>query len=147
MATLPAGVFPTMITPFVPDGSAIDWVVLDKLVDWYIASGVTGLFACCLSSEMYELSADERVELARRVKQRAAGRCGHWAAQRSKLPGDRCNTRAGAKPTVDKATIQKRDGGHARIHVRVRACACSEGCCAHQAGGESHCARALDILT
>ena len=75
MATLPAGVFPTMITPFVADGSAIDWVVLDKLVDWYIASGVTGLFACCLSSEMYELSADERVELARRVKQRAAGRC------------------------------------------------------------------------
>ena len=72
MATLPAGVFPTMITPFVADGSAIDWVVLDKLVDWYIASGVTGLFACCLSSEMYELSADERVELlvaddARRV--------------------------------------------------------------------------------
>ena len=28
-ATLPAGVFPTMITPFVEDGSAVDWAVLD----------------------------------------------------------------------------------------------------------------------
>ena len=28
MDTLPNGVFPTMITPFIADGSAIDWPVL-----------------------------------------------------------------------------------------------------------------------
>jgi len=71
---LPSGVFPTMITPFVADGSAIDYGVLDSLIEWYIASGVTGLFACCLSSEMYDLSPDERLALARHVATKAAGR-------------------------------------------------------------------------
>eukprot|EP00937_MAST-01D_sp_MAST-1D-sp2_P001319 g1319.t1 len=68
---LPKGCFPTMITPFVEDGSAIDWPILDALTDWYVRAGCTGLFACCLSSEMYDLSPTERIELARRVKQRA----------------------------------------------------------------------------
>lgn len=73
-SALPSGVWPTMITPFVEDHSAIDWPVLDAMVEWYISSGCTGLFACCQSSEMYELSPDERLELARHVAKRAAGR-------------------------------------------------------------------------
>ena len=56
------GVFPTMITPFTADG-AIDWAGVDGLVEWYIASGVTGIFAVCQSSEMYHLTEDERLEL------------------------------------------------------------------------------------
>lgn len=62
-----------MITPFTADG-AVDVPVLQALTEWYIASGVSGLFANCLSSEMYDLSDDERVLLARTVKLQAAGR-------------------------------------------------------------------------
>src|SRR5690554_373098 len=62
-----------MLTPFQEDG-AIDWAGVDSLVDWYIDNGAGGLFACCLSSEMYHLTSDERLALARRVSQRAAGR-------------------------------------------------------------------------
>ena len=62
-----------MLTPFTPD-RAIDWRGLDALTDWYLAAGVSGLFAVCLSSEMYALEEDERLALARRVVQRAAGR-------------------------------------------------------------------------
>jgi len=72
-AALPHGVFPTMITPFCDDGS-VDRGCLEALTEWYIASGCVGLFATCLSSEMYDLSEEERLELARIVKARANGR-------------------------------------------------------------------------
>lgn len=70
---LPAGLWPVMVTPYHHDG-AIDWAGVDAVTDWYIAAGASGLFACCLSSEMYHLTADERLALVQRVLDRAAGR-------------------------------------------------------------------------
>jgi 4-hydroxy-tetrahydrodipicolinate synthase len=70
---LPMGSFPTMITPFTTDG-AIDWPCLAGLIEWYIAAGCKGLFACCLSSEMYNLTEQERLDLAEFVTKKAAGR-------------------------------------------------------------------------
>jgi 4-hydroxy-tetrahydrodipicolinate synthase len=67
------GVWPVMLTPFRED-RAIDWAGLDALVEWYLAAGVSGLFAVCLSSEMYELTPEERVRLAAHVVNRVAGR-------------------------------------------------------------------------
>lgn len=62
-----------MVTPFRRDRS-IDWQGLDALVDWYVDAGVAGLFAVCLSSEMFEMDAEERFALAARVVQRVDGR-------------------------------------------------------------------------
>ena len=73
MAALPNGVWPTMITPFNHD-KTIDWHCVDALVEWYIDGGVAGIFGVCLSSEFYELSPEERLELAARVVRRSAGR-------------------------------------------------------------------------
>eukprot|EP00117_Sycon_ciliatum_P008555 scpid27026/ scgid11201/ Dihydrodipicolinate synthase len=70
---LPRGAWPTMITPFHEDGS-IDYQSLQSLVDWFIDNGVAGLFTVCLSSEMYDLSNSERLELARAVKKYSTGR-------------------------------------------------------------------------
>jgi 4-hydroxy-tetrahydrodipicolinate synthase len=70
---LPRGLWPVMLTSFQPDGS-IDWVGVDALTDWYISAGAAGLFAVCLSSEMYALTPDERLALARRVVERSHGR-------------------------------------------------------------------------
>lgn len=67
------GVWPTMITPFTASGE-VDYVALEALVEWYISNGVQGLFAVCQSSEMFFLSLQERLEIARFVKQQAAGR-------------------------------------------------------------------------
>ncbi len=64
------GLWPVMLTSFEEDG-AIDWEGVDALTDWYIASGAGGLFACCLSSEMYALTPEERLALARRVVARS----------------------------------------------------------------------------
>ena len=67
------GVFPAMITPLKVEKS-IDWDGVDRLTDWYIESGVGGLLAVGQSSEMFALTDEERLRLARRVVERADGR-------------------------------------------------------------------------
>lgn len=69
----PDGVYPVMLTPFTEENK-VDYDSLGRLVEWYIASGAAGLFADCQSSEMFFLSLEERVEIARFVKEKAAGR-------------------------------------------------------------------------
>lgn len=70
---IPDGVWPTMLTPFTK-GNEVDYEGLEALIEWYIKKGVDGLFAVCQSSEMYFLSLEERVEIARFVKEKSAGR-------------------------------------------------------------------------
>lgn len=60
----------TMITPYTKDGK-IDFDTAQKYVDWYYESGIDGIFAVCQSSEIFYLSLEERVELNRRVYNRA----------------------------------------------------------------------------
>lgn len=73
MDRFPGGVWPVMLTPFKEDGK-IDYVGLEHLVNWYIEQGCDGLFAVCQSSEMYYLTLEERLELARAVVRMTAGR-------------------------------------------------------------------------
>jgi 4-hydroxy-tetrahydrodipicolinate synthase len=62
-----------MLTPFRADRS-IDWDQVAAYADWLVELGSAGVFTVALSSEMYDLTHDERLELARRVVDRAAGR-------------------------------------------------------------------------
>lgn len=71
--TIASGVWPTMITPFT-DNNKIDYKSLEELIEWYIKAQVDGLFAVCLSSELFFLSLNERVELAKFVVDKVAGR-------------------------------------------------------------------------
>ncbi|MHA4808642.1 dihydrodipicolinate synthase family protein [Flavitalea flava] len=64
---------PVMITPFGTDGK-IDFDGLSRLIDFYLAAGVKGFFANCLSSEMYSLSEEERLALTRHVVKKVNGR-------------------------------------------------------------------------
>lgn len=66
------GFIPVMLTPFSEDGR-IDYPSLGRLTDRYLNAGVKGLFANCLSSEMFELSDEEKLQLTRRVVEIAAG--------------------------------------------------------------------------
>ena len=69
----PGGVWPVMLTPFTEDGH-IDENGLRALVDWYIESGVKGLFAACQSSEIHEMNFEERMRIAEITVSAAAGR-------------------------------------------------------------------------
>jgi len=83
---------PVMITPYAPDGK-IDFGTLSKLTDFYMEAGASGFFANCLSSEMYQLDAPERLALARHVVKHvngqlpvvASGSFGNSIAERSEF--------------------------------------------------------------
>lgn len=61
-----------MLTPFKDDGS-IDFDGLTILTELYLKAGANGLFANCLSSEMFELTEQERIAVIKHVIKVAAG--------------------------------------------------------------------------
>ena len=63
---------PVMITPFQQNGK-IDLDGVTRLIDFYLAAGVKGFFANCASSEMYQLSEEERLTLTQHVVKRVNG--------------------------------------------------------------------------
>jgi 4-hydroxy-tetrahydrodipicolinate synthase len=64
---------PVMVTPY--DLKAkIDLNAVSRLIDFYLASGVKGFFANCLSSEMFSISEDERIMLTKHVVDYVKGR-------------------------------------------------------------------------
>ena len=64
---------PVMITPFNLKAK-VDFDAVSRLIDFYLAAGVKGFFANCLSSEMYSITEDERLELTRHVVRYVNGR-------------------------------------------------------------------------
>ena len=57
-----SGAWPTMVTPF-DQNLQIDLGAYRTMITWYLEHGVGGLYANCLSSEMYQLSNQERLQL------------------------------------------------------------------------------------
>jgi 4-hydroxy-tetrahydrodipicolinate synthase len=72
METSAKGFIPVMLMPFQNDGM-IDYPALTRLTELYIEAGAAGLFANCLSSEMFELSTEERLQSIRHVVNVAGG--------------------------------------------------------------------------
>lgn len=64
---------PVMLTPF-DWRLKIDFDALSRLIDFYLLAGAKGLFANCLSSEMYSITQDERMELTQYIVQYVKGR-------------------------------------------------------------------------
>lgn len=70
---LSRGLWPVMLTPF-KEGNQIDHSGLQVLTDFYIRSGAHGLFSNCLSSEMFQLTDKERLEVIGTVVDAAQSR-------------------------------------------------------------------------
>lgn len=66
MNTIEKKFVPVMITPFNLKAK-VDLDVVSRLIDFYLAAGVKGFFANCLSSEMFSISEDERLDLTRHI--------------------------------------------------------------------------------
>ena len=73
MKELRKGFIPVMLTPFKANGD-IDYTGLTALIEFYLESGARGLFANCLSSEMYALTPAERLKATRHVVEAVQGR-------------------------------------------------------------------------
>jgi 4-hydroxy-tetrahydrodipicolinate synthase len=72
-AILPRGVWPVMLTPFRNDRS-IDWQALGALTEWYLKAGVAGIFADAQSAEVYQLTNQEKLDIAAAVVSTVDGR-------------------------------------------------------------------------
>jgi 4-hydroxy-tetrahydrodipicolinate synthase len=57
---------PVMLTPFKANGD-VDYDGLTELTEYYLKAGAQGLFANCLSSEMYELTEEEKLQVVKHV--------------------------------------------------------------------------------
>ena len=64
------GVFTIAVTPFLPDG-ALDWDSIDRMVDFYIEKGATGLTILGMMGEAGKLTAEESVAVVKRVTARS----------------------------------------------------------------------------
>lgn len=73
MKTQYYGCWPTMITPFTEDNS-VDFKAVQDVTEWYIDHGADGIFAVCQSSEMFYLSEQEKLDIAKAVVDAAQGR-------------------------------------------------------------------------
>ncbi len=73
MADLAAarGVYPIGATPFHPNG-AIDWNSLDRLTEFYLECGASGLTILGIMGEAPKLDAEESLGIVKRVVKRAA---------------------------------------------------------------------------
>src|SRR5579871_3247798 len=69
-----SGTFTALVTPFTPDGDAVDFPALEALVEAQIAGGVSGLVPCGTTGEAPTLTDEEQVAVIKRVAAVAAGR-------------------------------------------------------------------------
>lgn len=68
------GTFTALVTPFTPDGEAVDVAALEALVEAQIAGGVSGLVPCGTTGEAPTLSEQESGLVIQRVVAAARGR-------------------------------------------------------------------------
>lgn len=54
------GVYTALVTPFTPDGSAVDWPAYEALLERQIAGGVAGVVPCGTTGESPTLSLEEK---------------------------------------------------------------------------------------
>lgn len=73
MENMKKGFIPVMLTPF-KDNGEVDYDALTELTEIYLDAGAAGLFANCLSSEMFELSEKERIQTISHVNKIVAGK-------------------------------------------------------------------------
>lgn len=73
MNSIKKGFIPVMLMTYTDNGG-IDYDALTKLTEFYLAAGSVGLFANCLSSEMFHLTPRERIDATRHIVKTVNGR-------------------------------------------------------------------------
>jgi 4-hydroxy-tetrahydrodipicolinate synthase len=68
------GTYTVLVTPFTPDGAAVDLAALARLVEFQIAEGIHGLIPLGSTGEFLSITPDERRAVVETVVKTAAGR-------------------------------------------------------------------------
>ncbi|ETI34896.1 dihydrodipicolinate synthase, variant 1 [Phytophthora nicotianae INRA-310] len=68
------GTYTALVTPFTPDGSAVDYDSLKKMVEWQIQEGIDGLVPMGSTGENTLVSDEERLQVIKTVIKTVNGR-------------------------------------------------------------------------
>jgi 4-hydroxy-tetrahydrodipicolinate synthase len=68
------GTYTVLVTPFTPDGNAVDVPALRRLVDWQIEQGIHGLIPLGSTGEFLSITREEREQVIETCVKTAAGR-------------------------------------------------------------------------
>ena len=68
------GTFTVLVTPFTPDGGAVDVPALQRLVDWQIEQGIHGLIPLGSTGEFLSMTPAEQEQVIEVCVKQAAGR-------------------------------------------------------------------------
>ncbi|KAF1788220.1 Schiff base-forming aldolase, active site [Phytophthora cactorum] len=68
------GTYTALVTPFTPDGSAVDYDSLKKMVEWQIQEGIDGLVPMGSTGENTLVSDEERLQVIKTVIETVNGR-------------------------------------------------------------------------
>lgn len=69
-----SGSYTVTITPFTPDGTAIDYPAWRRFLDWQLANGVPGIIILGTTGEFLTISDEERAEFVEATVKHIAGR-------------------------------------------------------------------------
>jgi len=70
-----SGCYTALVTPFTDDGDKVDYDGLERLVEFQIAGGVSGILAVGTTGESPTLTWEEHNEVIRQVTEKCKGRC------------------------------------------------------------------------
>jgi 4-hydroxy-tetrahydrodipicolinate synthase len=70
-----AGCYTAIITPFTNSSTAVDYTSLEKLVDFQVASGITGILAVGTTGESPTLTWEEHHKVTQNIAEQTRGRC------------------------------------------------------------------------
>ncbi|RLC08916.1 MAG: 4-hydroxy-tetrahydrodipicolinate synthase, partial [Deltaproteobacteria bacterium] len=70
-----AGCYTAIITPFTNPATAVDYTSLEKLVDFQITNGITGILAAGTTGESPTLAWDEHHKVTQIIAEQTQGKC------------------------------------------------------------------------
>lgn len=70
-----AGCYTAIITPFTSPPTAVDYAGLERLVDFQITNGITGVLAAGTTGESPTLAWEEHHDVTQRIAQQTRGKC------------------------------------------------------------------------
>jgi 4-hydroxy-tetrahydrodipicolinate synthase len=68
------GSYSVTVTPFTPDGSAVDLEALERFIEWQVESGVPGVIVLGTTGEFLTVSDEERTAIVETAVRQAGGR-------------------------------------------------------------------------
>lgn len=108
-------VFP-LVTPFCGEDEYVNYPALDKLIDFLIENGATGVIPCGSTGELVSMTLEEQLEINRHTIEYVNHRCKVYACTGAYRTSDAILLSKAA----EEAGARRRHGRHPLVHYAER---------------------------